>query len=81
MNDFTDSFLARGFESLINNPNRRTDTSASCIDHIYKDLGLNAPLVLFKLKCPTIMHYLPAFRSLKGIYFRDQLGESHENFR
>ena len=41
MNDFTDSFIASGFESLINIPTRKTDNSATCIDHIYKNFRVD----------------------------------------
>ena len=35
VNDFTGSFVASGFESLVNIPTGITDISATCMDHIY----------------------------------------------
>ena len=88
MNEFTDSLIASGFESLINIPTRITDYSAPCIYHIYRNFRVECSSGVIEIE---VFDNNAAFASLritklkldvhKRIQFRDHSGQSLEKFR
>ena len=88
VSDFTDSFIASGFQSLINVPTRKTDNSATCIDHTYRNFRVQCSSCVIEIKPSDHKTTFASLRITKTklndhewIQFRDHSGQSFKKIR